>query len=124
MGIPESGYHYMLLALIGFFLLIALAGTLLAMHELRGRNLPLPVGLLHGIAALVAIVMLVIYVLRAPHNLLVNSALVLFVLTATGGLLLFMFRAMRQPLSGFVVTLHAGLALAAIVLLSIGYIKG
>lgn len=114
----------MLLALIGFFLLIALAGTLLAMHELRGRNLPLPVGLLHGIAALVAIVMLVIYVLRAPHNLLVNSALVLFVLTATGGLLLFMFRAMRQPLSGFVVTLHAGLALAAIVLLSIGYIKG
>jgi hypothetical protein len=114
----------MLLALIGFFILIALAGALFAAHELRGGKLPLPVGALHGIAALIAIVLLVIRDLHAPHNLLVNSATVLFVLTATGGLLLFMFRAMRQPLSGFVVILHAGFALASIVLLTAGYLKG
>jgi hypothetical protein len=114
----------MLLALIGFFVLIALAGTLLAIHELRGGKLPLSVGALHGIAALIAIVLLLSYVLHSPHNLLANSAAVMFVLTATGGLLLFMFRAMRQPLPGFVVTLHAGFALAALVLLSLGYLKG
>ncbi|HET7395153.1 MAG TPA: hypothetical protein VFK12_01800 [Gammaproteobacteria bacterium] len=114
----------MLLTLIGLFILVALAGTALAMHELRGRKLPLPVGLLHGVAAVILIVLLVIHDLHEPHNLLVNSATVLFVLTATGGLLLFMFRAMRQPLPGFVVMLHAGFAVASIVLLSIGYIKG
>lgn len=113
----------MLLALIGFFVLIALAGAVLATHELRGGKLPLPVGALHGIAALIAIVLLLIQVLHHPHNLLVNSATVLFVLTATGGLLLFMFRAMRQALPGFVVILHAGFALASIVLLSVGYLR-
>lgn len=114
----------MLLALIGFFLLIALAGTTLALRDFRGHRLPLPVGLLHGLAAVIAIVLLIMYALRGPPNLLVNSAAVLFVLTAFGGLLLFLFRAMRQPLPGFVVTLHAGFALTAIVLLSIGYLRG
>lgn len=113
----------MLPGLIVFFLLIALGGLSVALNDWRGRRLPLPVGLLHGLAAITAIVLLVIYVLHAPHNLWVNSAAVLFVLTATGGLLLFTFRAMRQPLPGFVVSLHAGLALTAIVLLSVGYLK-
>lgn len=114
----------MLLILIGCFVLIAFAGALLALHESRGGKLPLPVGLLHGIAALVCIVLLVIHDLHDSHNLLVNSATVLFVLTATGGLLLFMFRAMHQRLPGFVVVLHAGFALASIMLLSIGYLRG
>jgi len=37
---------------------------------------------------------------------------------------LFMFRAIRQPLPGFVLTLHAGFAVASIVLLSLGYLRG
>jgi len=114
----------MFLGLIGLFVLVAFAGALIGVRELRGRKLPLPVGLLHGVAAIVAIVLLLIHVVHAPHNLLVNSAAVLFVLTATGGLLLFMFRAIRQPLPGVVLTLHAGFAVASIVLLSIGYLKG
>lgn len=113
-----------MLALIALFLLIALAGAVLATLELRGRKVPLPVGVLHGIAALVGIVLLVMHDVHHPHNLLVNAATVILVLNATGGLLLFMFRAMRQPLPGFVLTLHAGFAAAAIALLSIGYLKG
>ncbi|HEX5340644.1 MAG TPA: hypothetical protein VFX47_07160 [Gammaproteobacteria bacterium] len=112
-----------MLLLIGFFLVVALAGAALAVHELRGGSLPLPVGWLHGIAALAAIVLLLIHDLHAPHNMLVNSATVLFVLTAVGGLLLFMFRVLRQRLPGFVVALHAGFALIAIALLCIGFIK-
>ena len=114
----------MLLVLIGFFILVAFGGAFLGMLEWRGRKLPLPVGLLHGLAAVAAIVLLVIHVVHAPHNLLVNSATMLFVLTALGGLLLFMFRAIRQPLPGFVLTLHAGFAVASIVLLSLGYLRG
>jgi hypothetical protein len=113
-----------MLALIVFVVLVALAGAALAVRELRGHHVPLAVGVWHGIAAVTAIVLLLIHDLREPHNLLVNSATVILILTATGGLLLFMFRAMKQALPGFVVLLHAGFALAAILLLCIGYIKG
>lgn len=112
----------MVAGLIAFFVVVAFGGALIAMREWHGRRLPLPVGALHGLAAIAAIVLLLIHDAHAPHNLLINSATVLFLLTATGGLLLFMFRAIRQPLPGFVLILHAGFAIASIVLLSIGYL--
>ncbi|HEX5419126.1 MAG TPA: hypothetical protein VFY39_03935 [Gammaproteobacteria bacterium] len=111
-----------MLFLIFFFVVIALAGAVLARYELGGREIPLPVGLLHGLAALAAIALLVVHDMHAPNNLLVNSATAVFVLAATGGLLLFLFRVQRQPVAGFVVTLHAGFALTAIVMLAIGYL--
>jgi hypothetical protein len=113
----------LMLFLILFFVVVAVSGAVLAHYELDGRNVPIPVGLLHGIAAIAAIAMLVLHDMHAPTNLLVNSATAGFVLTATGGLLLFLFRVQRQPVAGFVVTLHAGFALAAIVMLAIGYLK-
>lgn len=111
-----------MLLLIGLFVLVALAGAVLAVSGSRGRYVRF--GWLHGVVALIAIVLLVMHDVIAPHNLLVNSASVLFVLTATGGLLLFLFRTLRQPLPGVVVVLHAGFALAAILLLCIGFVRG
>jgi hypothetical protein len=112
-----------MLILILFFVVVAVAGAVLARYELAGRNVPIPVGLLHGIAAIAAIALLVVHDTHAPTNLLVNSATAVFVLAATGGLLLLLFRVQRQPVDGFVVTLHAGFALAAIDMLAIGYLK-
>lgn len=112
-----------MLFLILLFVVVAVAGAVLARYELRGRNVPISVGLLHGIAGIVAIALLVVHDMRAPTNLLVNSATAVFVLASAGGLLLFLFRVQRQPVAGFVVTLHAGFALAAIVMLAIGYLK-
>jgi hypothetical protein len=111
-----------MLWLIGLFLVVALAGGGLAVHEMRGRELPLPVGLLHGIAATIAITLLVVHDVNAPHDALVNSATAVFVLAAFGGLLLLLFRVQREPLAGFVVALHAGFAVIAIVLLTLGYL--
>lgn len=113
-----------MLLLIAFFLVVALAGAYFAMRLLRGRKLPLPVGLLHGLSALAAIALLVVHDLHAPTNRLVNSATVFFVLTAIGGVLLFVLRARRQPLDGFIVTLHAGFALTAMLLLTLGFLNG
>jgi hypothetical protein len=47
----------------------------------------------------------------------------MFILTATGGLLLFAFRASRQRLPLAVVGLHAAFALAGMTLLGIALLK-
>jgi hypothetical protein len=107
--------------LIGLFVVVALAGAGLAVQEMRGRALPLPVGLLHGIAAVIAIGLLVAHDMHAPHDALVNTATAVFVLAALGGLLLFLFRLQGEPPAGFVVTLHAGFALVTLLLLALAY---
>lgn len=114
----------MLLALLILILLVALAGATLATLGLRGRRVPLRVSVLHGVAAITAIVLLVMHDLRFPHNMPVNAATALFILTATGGLLLFGFRAARQPLPGLMLVLHAGFAMVAVALMIFGYVRG
>ncbi|MGA9855183.1 MAG: hypothetical protein WBR29_07925 [Gammaproteobacteria bacterium] len=112
----------MLLALLILLLCVMLAGILFAIGGMRGRQLPLIISSLHGIAGITLIVLLVIFDLHFPHNTPVNAATVLLMLTATGGLLLFGFRAGRQPLPGLVVSLHAGFAAVALALMIVGYV--
>ncbi|MGB9429182.1 MAG: hypothetical protein WCC11_04795 [Gammaproteobacteria bacterium] len=114
----------MLLALLILVIVVALAGVTLATLGFRGRHVPLPVSSVHGATGILAIVLLVIHDLHFPHNIPVNAATVLLILTATGGLLLFGFRAGHQALPGLVVGLHAGFALAAVALLIFGYARG
>ncbi|MDE2091223.1 MAG: hypothetical protein KGJ08_04915 [Gammaproteobacteria bacterium] len=113
----------MLLALLILLVFVMLAGMLFALLGMRGRKFPLLISGLHGIAGITLIVLLVIHDLHFPHNTAVNAATVLLMLTATGGLLLFGFRAGRQPLPGLIVSLHAGFAAAALVLMLIGYVS-
>lgn len=114
----------MLLALLIFFCLVAAGGATLALLEHRGRALPLPMSASHGAAGVVLIVLLVLHDLASPGNRLVNSATVVFILAATGGLLLFGFRAAKQSLPLLVVFLHGAFALAAVGLLLAGYLRG
>ena len=109
--------------LLLLFLLVAAGGLTLAFLEARGHAPPLPVGAVHGAAALAAIMLLVLQDLAHPDNHLVNAATVVFMLTATGGLLLFAFRATRQRLPLPVVALHAGFALTALVLMTVGWFR-
>jgi len=110
----------MLFALSVLFLLVAAGGAGLAVLERRGRALPLGVSSGHGIAAVVLIGLLVFHDLQGPGNKIVDAATVVFILAATGGLLLFGFRASRQRLPLLVVVLHAAFGLAAIGLLLVG----
>jgi len=113
----------MLLALLVLLFCVMLAGIIFATLGMRGRKLPLMISSLHGIAGITLIVLLVIHDLHFPHNTLVNAGTVLLMLTATGGLLLFGFRAGRQPLPGIVVSLHAGFAAVALALMIVGYVR-
>lgn len=114
----------MLLTLLALFCLVAVGGITMALLEHRGRALPLSVSASHGAAGIVIIVLLVLHDLGMPGNRLVNSATVVFILAATGGLLLFSFRAAKQKLPMLVVLLHGAFALAAVGLLLAGYLGG
>lgn len=105
-------------------ILVVLAGTGLAWCDLRRRPLPLRISSLHGLAGIAAIGLLIVLDTQHPHNRALLSATVLLILTATGGLLLFGFRAARQSLPALVVALHAVFALAALGLMIFGYLLG
>lgn len=106
--------------LLVLFILVMLAGAGLAWCDLRRRPWPLRISNLHGLAGIVAIVLLIVLDARFPHNRDLLSATVLLILTATGGLLLFGLRAAHQSLPAWVVALHAAFALAALGLLIAG----
>ena len=124
MGIPSDGQTRMLLALLMLMILVMLAGATLTILGMRARQVPLPVSGLHGVAGILLIVLLVIHDLHFPHNIPLNAAAVVLMLTATGGLLLFGFRAGRQAVPGLVVSLHAGFAVVALTLMIVGYLRG
>jgi len=110
--------------LLILFLVVAVGGAALALLESRGRAPALPVSALHGVLGITAIVLLVMQDLAHPDNKLVNTATLVFMLAAAGGLLLFAFRATRQKLPGAVVGLHALFALAALAVMVCGWLKG
>ena len=113
----------MLTYLLAFFILVMAAGIALAVLERRGRALPLPVSVWHGLLGVVAIGLLVMQAIAHPGNHAVNVAIIVFMLTALGGLLLLAFRASKQTLPVAVVALHAGFALVGLILLSVGWMK-
>lgn len=107
-------------SLLILVILVVSAGAGLAWRDLRRRPLPLRISSLHGLAGIAAIVLLIVLDTHFPHNRELLSATVLLILTATGGLLLFGFRAARQSLPALVVALHAAFALAALGLMIAG----
>jgi hypothetical protein len=113
----------MLPVLLGLFVLVMLGGIGLAMLERHGRALPLKVSVTHGLLGVLGIVLLVMQALDHPDNHAANMALVVFILTALGGLLLFAFRASRQRLPLGVVMLHGLFALAGLALLTAGWLR-
>ena len=113
----------MLTYLLGFFILVMAGGAALAVLEHRGRALPLKLSVWHGVLGVAAIVLLVMQAMAHPGNSPVNVAVVVSMLTALGGLLLFAFRASRQRLPLAVVLLHAGFAVTALILLGLGWTR-
>lgn len=113
----------MLTILLLLFLVVMLAGTGLAVLERRGRALPLKVSVSHGLLGIFAIVLLLMQGLAHPSNHPANLAVVVFMITALGGLLLFTFRVSRQTLPLGVVLLHACFAVVGLAFLIVGCLR-
>jgi amino acid transporter len=113
----------MLSYLIGFFILVMAGGVVFAIRDRSEPRLPLKLSVVHGLLGITAIVLLVMFALAHPGDRPLNLSILLFILTALGGLMLFAFRASKQRLPLAVVVLHAAFAIVGLALLVAGYIR-
>jgi hypothetical protein len=104
---------------VGLFALAAIVGVYMGVMHSRGRTPP-PVwaALLHGVLAVIAVVMLLLGVMQVGLGATVHTwALVLFVVAALGGLYLVSFHMRGRPLPGGVIVIHGMVAVIAFLIL-------
>lgn len=106
------------------FGLAALGGVTLAGIRLKGKDLPMPLALLHGAVAATALVLLLVAVMRGETTGVGTAALVVFVVAALGGFYLFSFHLRKQPIPVAAMLVHGLAAVAAYVLLLLSVLGG
>jgi len=107
------------LAIIGVGLAVAAGATLATLHVL-GRRVPRSAGLAHGVLASAAVIVLAAAVFAATRPPAVNAALLCLALSWIGGLFNLLFRRQMGSAPGFMIALHAGVALLGVILLAVG----
>ncbi len=112
-----------LISLLLFLLAIALGLTTLIIGQ-RRRRPPVALGYLHGATALSALGLLIVRVATGPENLLLNSAVVVFLLAALGGLFTLAVRQRDEPPILALILLHATAGIVATSLLAAGVHAG
>ncbi len=110
----------MLVVAAVLFALAALGGIILATLLLKKNDAPVSLALVHGLAAAVGLVLLIIVVTQMPSTGLAGVALVIFLIAALGGFVLFAMHLMRKPLPRGLIFVHGLAAVVAFVLLLIG----
>ena len=101
---------------IVLFALAALGGIGLAIMRLRGRpTLPLGLAVAHGLLAAAGLVVLIWAVFG--QGLAAKASLVLFIIAALGGFVLFSFQLRQKAIPIAVMVVHAIVAVIAFVLL-------
>ena len=110
----------MLVSSVILFAVAALGGLVLGVLGLRQRNLPMPLSLLHGAVAAAGLITLILGVLQGNAGLLPTISLILFLIAALGGFVLFSFHVRRKPHPKGLIVIHALAAVSAFVLLLIG----
>lgn len=113
----------MLVASLILFIVAALGGVYMATSRVRNeKNPPMPVAIVHGIAAATGLILLLIHVFGSGFPALPTLSAVLFVLAALGGFVLIgnhaKGRLIPKPLMG----VHATAAVIGFVLLLIAAI--
>jgi hypothetical protein len=103
---------------IVLFAAAALGGIILAVLRLLGKPLPLPLALVHGAAAAAGLVALAVAVLGSGLH--AKVPLLLFVVAALGGFVLFSFHLRRKDIPVPVMLVHAIVAVVAFGLLLVG----
>jgi hypothetical protein len=115
----------MILVTIVLFCLAALLGLWLVVLGVRYRRGSRALAAAHAGIALLGLVLLGRHIFSSPVHMLYNDAALLFVLALSGGLVLLALRIgnheHRSPPPMMGVSLHAAMALSALLLLVLGY---
>lgn len=103
----------MIYAAIALFLTAAIFGVILASAILRGQPTPKLVVFIHGLLAASGLTLVVIYVLKNATDRPITS-LVLLLIAATGGFVLFARDMQKKPGPFALVAIHALVAVAGV----------
>ena len=115
-----EGIVKMLFSSVILFAVAALGGLVLGVLGLRQRDLPMWLSLIHGLVAAAGLITLIIGVMQGNAGLLPIYALILFLITALGGFVLFSYHLRRKRHPKGLIVIHALAAVIAFVLLLIG----
>lgn len=103
----------MLTWILVLFAVAALGGLTLAVLRFRNQPLPMPLALIHGAVAAIALVMLLVLALGPNGTRIERIALGGFVVAALGGFFLFSYHIRKRPLPIAVVVIHGLVAVAS-----------
>src|SRR6266568_6098877 len=106
------------------FALAALAGIILAALHLKTKGAPIPLAVIHGLLAAAGLVLLIIGVTQMASAGLAGVALVIFVIAALGGFVLFAMHLKKKRLPGGLIFLHGLAAVVAFLLLLVSLLRG
>lgn len=99
------------------FALAALGGIAMVAMHLKGKTIPLGLAIVHGLVAAVALVLVIVVVVGGGAGDLVTYALILFVVAALGGFVLFASQLKGKRLSTPLIFVHAIVGVIGFVLL-------
>jgi|SRR5215471_180627 len=105
------------------FALAALGGIILAALHLKRKSAPIPLALLHGLLAAAGLVLLIIAVVQMASAGPAGVALVIFIIAALGGFVLFTMHLTRKPLPAGLIVVHGLAAVVAFVVLLVALVR-
>lgn len=105
----------MLYTAIGFFALAAILGMILLSFILREKETPKGVAIGHGLLAATALVLLIVY--TTDHSPRPIESLVLFIVAATGGFIVFARDIANKPVPKWLAVAHGLIAVSGFVFL-------
>lgn len=100
-----------------FFGIAALGGLTLVTLKYKGKGLPMPLAIGHGLMAATGLITLIIIVVGNMENMMMNISLALFLVVALGGFALFSFHVRKKPMPGALISVHGAGGVIAFVLL-------
>jgi hypothetical protein len=102
------------------FAVAALGGLVLGVSGLRQRNMPMWLSIIHGLVAAAGLVTFIIGIVQGTAGSLLITSLVLFIITALGGFVLFSYHLRGKAHPKGLIVIHGLVAVIAYVLLLIG----
>ena len=103
----------MISAAIGFFALSAILGMILLSFVLQGKHTPKALAFTHGPLAVVGVVLLIIYC--TSHDPRPIESLILFIIAATGGIILISRDLMGKTIPKWLAVVHGLIAVTGFV---------
>ncbi len=95
----------------------ALGGIVLAIGHLRGRRPPFALALVHGLVSAIGLVTLIIAMVQGVTDTGILTSLILFIVAALGGFVLFSLRLRNKQMRKGLISIHALVAVVGYVVL-------